>query len=158
MARISAEALLGRADSIGSDDFLVALSEALVLSGIAMGIAGTSRPCSGACHEISHAIDLLFPDRTQPHGEQVGVGALFATFLRNDEERFTELAYALAQHGLPISHHNLGFNDEEFTEIVKSAPTTRPDRFTILEHLNMSENRIKEKIKEFNDAIASIQI
>ena len=66
MARISAEALLGRADSIGSDDFLVALSEALVLSGIAMGIAGTSRPCSGACHEISHAIDLLFPDRTQP--------------------------------------------------------------------------------------------
>jgi hypothetical protein len=27
-----------------------------------------------------------------------------------------------------------------------------------LEHLNMSENRIKEKIKEFNDAIASIQI
>lgn len=47
MARISAEALLGRADSIGSDDFLVALSEALVLSGIAMGIAGTSRPCSG---------------------------------------------------------------------------------------------------------------
>jgi glycerol-1-phosphate dehydrogenase [NAD(P)+] len=158
MARISAEALLGRADSIGSDDFLVALSEALVLSGIAMGIAGTSRPCSGACHEISHAIDLLFPDRTQSHGEQVGVGALFATFLRNDEERFTELAYALSQHGLPISHHNLGFNDEEFTEIVKSAPTTRPDRFTILEHLNMSENRIKEKIKEFNDAIASIQI
>ena len=158
MARISAEALLGRADSIGSDEFLVALSEALVLSGIAMGIAGTSRPCSGACHEISHAIDLLFPDRTQPHGEQVGVGALFATFLRNDEERFTELAYALSQHGLPISHHNLGFNDEEFTEIVKSAPTTRPDRFTILEHLNMSENRIKEKIKEFNDAIASIQI
>jgi glycerol-1-phosphate dehydrogenase [NAD(P)+] len=158
MARISAEALLGRADSIGSDDFLVALSEALVLSGIAMGIAGTSRPCSGACHEISHAIDLLFPNRTQPHGEQVGVGALFATFLRNDEERFTELAYALSQHGLPISHHNLGFNDEEFTEIVKSAPTTRPDRFTILEHLNMSENRIKEKIKEFNDAIASIQI
>jgi glycerol-1-phosphate dehydrogenase [NAD(P)+] len=158
MARISAEALLGRADSIGSDDFLVALSEALVLSGIAMGIAGTSRPCSGACHEISHAIDLLFPHRTQPHGEQVGVGALFATFIRNDEERFTELAYALSQHGLPISHHNLGFNDEEFTEIVKSAPTTRPDRFTILEHLNMSENRIKEKIKEFNDAIASIQI
>jgi glycerol-1-phosphate dehydrogenase [NAD(P)+] len=158
MARISAEALLGRADSIGSDDFLVALSEALVLSGIAMGIAGTSRPCSGACHEISHAIDLLFPDRTQPHGEQVGVGALFATYLRNDEERFTELAYALAQHGLPISHHNLGFNDEEFAEIIKSAPTTRPDRFTILEHLDLSENRIKEKIKEFNDAIASIQI
>ena len=158
MARISAEALLGRADSIGSDDFLIALSEALVLSGIAMGIAGTSRPCSGACHEISHAIDLLFPQRTQPHGEQVGMGALFATFLRNDEEKFTEFAFALAQHSLPLSHHELGFNDEEFCEIVQSAPSTRPDRFTILEHLNLSENRIKEKIKEFNDAVTALQI
>ena len=158
MARISAEALLGRPDSIGSDDFLIALSEALVLSGIAMGIAGTSRPCSGACHEISHAIDLVFPNRTQPHGEQVGVGALFATFLRNDEEKFKELAFALAQHNLPLSHHSLGFNDDEFTEVVKSAPSTRPDRFTILEHVNLSENRIKEKIKEYNDAISSLKI
>jgi len=52
----------------------------------------------------------------------------------------------------------LGFNDEEFSEIVKAAPTTRPDRFTILEHLNLSQNRIKEKIKEFNDAISNLKI
>ncbi|MEY3387713.1 MAG: hypothetical protein RI944_486 [Actinomycetota bacterium] len=158
MARISAEALLGRADSIGSDEFLIALSEALVLSGIAMGIAGTSRPCSGACHEISHAIDLLYPDRTKPHGEQVGVGALFATFLRDGQENFDELAFALAQHDLPLTHIDLGFNDEEFTEIIDKAPTTRPDRFTILEHLNLNKDQIKIKIKEFNEAIKSLDI
>jgi glycerol-1-phosphate dehydrogenase [NAD(P)+] len=157
MARISAEALLGRTDSIGSDDFLIALAETLVLSGIAMGIAGTSRPCSGACHEISHAIDLLFPQRTQPHGEQVGVGALFATFLRDSEESFTELGFALAQHELPLSHSDLGFSDEEFGQIVKSAPSTRPDRFTILEHLKLSDEEINKEIKKFKEAVKSIK-
>ena len=158
MARISAEALLGRPDSIGSDEFLIALSEALVLSGIAMAIAGTSRPCSGACHEISHAIDLLYPDRTKPHGEQVGVGALFATFLREDDENFDELAFSLAQHELPLTHLDLGFNDDEFMQIINKAPSTRPDRFTILEHLKLNENQIKNKINEFNSAIKSLDI
>jgi glycerol-1-phosphate dehydrogenase [NAD(P)+] len=40
---------------------------------MAMAVAGTSRPCSGACHEISHAIDELHPGRAT-HGQQVGVG------------------------------------------------------------------------------------
>ena len=48
------------------DDFLMVLAEALVLSGIAMSVAGTSRPCSGACHEIIHAVDVLFPGVVQP--------------------------------------------------------------------------------------------
>ena len=54
-ARTAAEAVIHRTDSIEDDDFLVALAEALVLSGMAMSVAGTSRPCSGACHEILHA-------------------------------------------------------------------------------------------------------
>ncbi len=62
-ARAGAESLLSRTDDLHSDTFLTALSEALVLSGLAMAAAGSSRPCSGACHEISHAIDALFPGR-----------------------------------------------------------------------------------------------
>ena len=55
-----------------------ALAEALVLSGMAMAAAGISAgPCSGACHEILHAIDALYPG-TANHGELAGVGALFA--------------------------------------------------------------------------------
>ena len=49
-----------------------------------MAAAGSSRPCSGACHEISHAIDALYPGKAA-HGEQVAVGALFASFLREDD-------------------------------------------------------------------------
>ena len=158
LARTSAEALIGRTDSIDSDDFLVVLSEALVLSGIAMGMAGSSRPCSGACHEISHAIDELFPTRTQPHGEQVGVGALFATFLREVDERFAEFAFALSQHKLPVTASGLGFTAEEFAKAITKAPETRPDRFTILEHLNLNEKQILIKVKEFEAAIDALQL
>ena len=158
LARTSAEALIGRTDSIDSDEFLIVLAEALVLSGIAMGMAGSSRPCSGACHEISHAIDEIFPDRTQPHGEQVGVGALFATFLREADERFAELAFALAQHGLPVSPGDLGFTTAEFAEAITKAPDTRPDRFTILEHLALDEKQILLKVKEFEASLDSLRL
>ena len=86
MSRTAARSLLHDPGSLDSDAFLAQLAEALVLSGLAMVVAGTSRPCSGACHEISHAIDLLHPDRARGHGEQVGVGGAFATWLRGDHE------------------------------------------------------------------------
>ena len=56
----------------------MALAEALVLSGLAMATAGSSRPCSGGDHEIVHAIDHLFPG-TAGHGELAGAGSLFTT-------------------------------------------------------------------------------
>ncbi|MGZ4596937.1 MAG: iron-containing alcohol dehydrogenase family protein, partial [Actinomycetes bacterium] len=76
-ARTAAEAVLHRLDGIESDHFLTALAEALVLSGMAMAAAGSSRPCSGSDHEIMHAVDVLFPG-TANHGELAGVGALFS--------------------------------------------------------------------------------
>ena len=60
------------------------LAEALILSGLAMSVAGSSRPCSGGDHEIMHAIDQLYPG-TASHGELAGVGALFCAYLRGDD-------------------------------------------------------------------------
>jgi glycerol-1-phosphate dehydrogenase [NAD(P)+] len=71
---------------------------------------------------------------------------------------FDELAFALAQHDLPLTHLDLGFSDEEFVEIIDKAPSTRPDRFTILEHLKLNKDQIKTKIKEFNDSIKSLDL
>lgn len=83
-ARTAAESVLHHPGTIDDDDFLRALAEALVLGGLAMVVAGTSRPSSGACHEISHAIDLLYPKCRGYHGEQVGLGAAFASYVRED--------------------------------------------------------------------------
>lgn len=79
MARSAGESLLRHPGALEDPDLLTALAEALVLSGIAMSIAGSTRPSSGACHEISHALDVLHPKRSAQHGEQVGLGAAFAS-------------------------------------------------------------------------------
>jgi glycerol-1-phosphate dehydrogenase [NAD(P)+] len=146
-ARSGAESLLHRTDELGSDAFLTALAEALVLSGLAMAVAGSSRPCSGACHEISHAIDALYPGQAT-HGEQVAVGALFASFLRGSE--LTEaLDAAFQRHGVPRLPDDLRLTDEQFAAAVGHAPSTRPDRYTILEHLDMSEDEIRDRVDSF---------
>jgi glycerol-1-phosphate dehydrogenase [NAD(P)+] len=147
LARSGAESLLHRTDELSSEAFLTALAEGLVLSGLAMAAAGSSRPCSGACHEISHAIDALFPGQAN-HGEQVAVGALFASYLREDEN-VEELDAALSRHGVPRLPGDLGLSDEQFAAAVHDAPSTRPDRYTILEHLNLDEDEIRKRIRDF---------
>jgi glycerol-1-phosphate dehydrogenase [NAD(P)+] len=150
LARTAAESVLRRADDLTGDAFLTALAEALILGGIAMAAAGSSRPCSGACHEIAHALDELYPDRAS-HGEQVAVGALFACFLREDDH-LTEIDRCLRRLGVPRVPHDLGVSHEEFAAAVELAPSTRPDRYTILEHLNMSAGEVRRRVQEFADA------
>lgn len=138
LARNAAEAVLRREDGVEDDDFLVTLAEALVLSGMAMSVAGSSRPCSGACHEILHAVDQLYPG-TSNHGELAGVGALFATYLRGDATLLGELRRCLTRHGLATTPEALGLTEQQFVAAVLAAPQTRPDRYTVLEHLALDE-------------------
>jgi glycerol-1-phosphate dehydrogenase [NAD(P)+] len=151
-ARAAAESLLHRDDELTSLDFLTTLAEALVLSGLAMTVAGSSRPCSGACHEISHAVDALYPG-TAGHGEQVAVGALFASYLRDDGSA-TALDAALTRHGIPRLPGDLGLSEEQFATAVGRAPSTRPDRYTILEHLDLDGAEISEHVRSFIDAFS----
>lgn len=147
-ARSAAQAVLSNRDDPASDRFLTTLAESLVLSGLAMSVAGTSRPCSGACHEISHALDVMVPGLAT-HGEQVGVGALFATFLRGDVPSFENILACLRHAGAPTTPHELGVSAEEFAQAVIEAPATRPDRFTILEHLSMPATQTLETVQAF---------
>jgi len=148
LARTAAEAVLHRPDSIESDPFLTSLAEALVLSGMAMSTAGSSRPSSGADHEILHAVDYLFPG-TSNHGELAGIGALFGFFLRNDEARLTEVSRCLAQHRLPRVPDDLGLTAQQFAQAVSYAPNTRPGRYTILEHLALDDGEVLARVDEY---------
>jgi glycerol-1-phosphate dehydrogenase [NAD(P)+] len=146
-ARTAAESILHRTDDIGSDGFLTALAEALVLGGLAMSTAGNSRPCSGACHEIGHALDALYPGRAS-HGTQVAVGALFASHLR-DDPHLEAMDACLRRFGVPRLPSDLGLTEEEFAAAVAQAPSTRPDRYTILEHLDMTEDEARDRVRAF---------
>lgn len=60
-------------------DTIGAITEGLILSGVAMAFAGFSRPASGLEHYFSHLWEMMSLDRGTPnelHGIQVGVGTL----------------------------------------------------------------------------------
>jgi glycerol-1-phosphate dehydrogenase [NAD(P)+] len=151
LARTGAEALVNHPGTVTDDGFLTTLAEALTLGGIAMSVCGSSRPCSGGCHEISHALDILHPG-VGSHGEQVGLGALFCTFLRGDAG-FDALAECLRRHGLPVRPADLGLTDDQFVAVVEYAPRTRPDRYTILEHLNLADVEIAARLDDYLRAL-----
>ncbi|MFF8841247.1 iron-containing alcohol dehydrogenase family protein [Streptomyces sp. NPDC015127] len=155
MARTAGQSVLRHPGGVGDDEFLTVLAEALVLSGIAMSISGDSRPSSGACHEISHAFDLLYPKRAASHGEQVGLGAAFAMHLRGAREDAALFAEVLRRHGLPVLPEEIGFSAEEFVRAVEYAPQTRPGRFTVLEHLALTTDQIRDAYADYAKTISS---
>ncbi|MFI9028100.1 iron-containing alcohol dehydrogenase family protein [Streptomyces sp. NPDC053560] len=155
MARQAGEAVLRHPGGVGDDGFLQVLAEGLVLTGIAMSVSGDSRPASGACHEINHAFDLLFPKRAASHGEQCGLGAAFAMHLRGAHEESVFMAEVLRRHGLPVLPEEIGFTVDEFVQVVEYAPQTRPGRYTILEHLNLKSDQIKDAYLDYAKAIGS---
>ncbi|GGW23642.1 iron-containing alcohol dehydrogenase family protein [Streptomyces xantholiticus] len=155
MARTAGESVLRHPGGVGDDEFLTVLAEALVLSGIAMSISGDSRPSSGACHEISHAFDLLYPKRAASHGEQCGLGAAFAMHLRGAHEQAGLFAEVLRRHGLPVTPDEIGFSPDEFVRAVEYAPQTRPGRFTILEHLDLTHDQIRDAYADYAKTISS---
>lgn len=129
-----------------SKKFLKTLVNGLILSGIAMHISKNSRPCSGAEHKISHAIDKLFPN-TAMHGQQVALGIIIAEKLR-DSEYFESYKKLFTNIELPTSYKDLGLSEEQMIEVLKYASQTRPDRYTILEKIDLDDNKIKQIINE----------
>jgi glycerol-1-phosphate dehydrogenase [NAD(P)+] len=153
MARSAAHAVLHEPGPSSTDAFLTVLAEALIMSGIAMAVAGSSRPASGGDHEIMHAINQLFPG-TASHGELAGLGALFCTYLRGDAARAAAISSCLQRHGLPRLPAEVGLTAGQFTDAVCVAPETRPDRYTILERLAMSPAEVAKHVEEYVRAFA----
>lgn len=122
--------------------------ESLALSGIAMEIAGTSRPASGAEHLISHAIDELYGG-IKLHGLQVAFGMYITTFLRSElgyksRNDFEELRAVLRFLGLPTSLSSFGLTKEQLIEVIAHAPNTRAERYTFLNKINLGKSSIDE--------------
>lgn len=81
LVRRSVKRIVDNAGKIASRDpeVIQAITEGLVLSGVAMSFAGTSRPASGLEHYFSHLWEMMAMERrthADLHGIQVGVGTL----------------------------------------------------------------------------------
>lgn len=75
--------------------------------------------------------------------------------LRGAREDALHMASVLRRHGLPVLPEEIGFTPEEFVRAVEYAPQTRPGRFTILEHLNLSTDQIRDAYADYAKAIHS---
>ena len=107
------------------------VAQGLLLSGLAMAAAGSSRPCSGAEHLISHALDVQLGPRAALHGEQVALGCLIAV-AAYDSAQTPDLLPTFTRLGLPTAPEDLGMSREELVDAVLAAPAVRRDRWTIL--------------------------
>ena len=124
------------------------VTEALVLSGIAMGMVGNSRPASGAEHHFAHTweVDALARGEEHPlHGNSVGVAAVVSAslyelaadllpegFQRPDKARILQCLEAAGACADPKA---LGIRRDLFFESVLHAMEIR-ERFTILRFLD----------------------
>jgi glycerol-1-phosphate dehydrogenase [NAD(P)+] len=69
--------------------------------------------------------------------------------LRDGGVRFTQIESCLRQHGLPRRPSDVGLTQEQFVRAVMEAPSTRPDRYTILEHLDLDEDAMRARVHAF---------
>ena len=130
LAVLSAKLVMRHAKLIGAhkEEGVRIVIEALVSCGVAMCIAGSSRPCSGAEHQFSHVLDMIAP-KPALHGEQCGVGTIMMAYLHGMNWR--KIKKALKIIGAPTTAKELGIDDEYIIRALVEAHKVRP-RYTIL--------------------------
>ena len=121
------------------------LLEALVSCGVAMSIAGSSRPCSGSAHLFSHTLDMIAPEPAL-HGEQCGVGAIMMARLHGLD--WKSIRETLGVIGAPTTAQDLGISQEIVVDALVKARTIRPERYTILNDAKLTEKSATSLAKE----------
>lgn len=122
------------------------LIEALVFSGISMSIAGSSRPASGSEHLFSHALKILYPNKTSLHGEECGVGSILCSYLHN--MNWQRIVKALKNIGAPTNSEELKIPEKVIIKALSKAKNIRNDRYTILNYKNVDEKKATKAAKE----------
>lgn len=131
LSQTAAEMIIENADAIkpGLETAAWLVVKSLIVSGVSMSVAGSSRPASGAEHMISHTLDRLSP-RPALHGEQCGVATILTMNLHGAEwERVRD---ALKRIGAPTTASELHLSRDVMIEALMTAHRIRPERYTIL--------------------------
>jgi glycerol-1-phosphate dehydrogenase [NAD(P)+] len=126
------------------DEGLRVLLEALISCGVAMSIAGSSRPCSGSEHLFSHALDIINSNHAM-HGEQCGVGSIMTAYLHR--ANWQRIRKTLKQIGAPTTAIELGVKDADVVKALEMAAKIRPERYTILHKLNLTAEACEKTAK-----------
>ena len=128
--------------SLKSKEFIKILTQALVLGGLAMEIAGNSRPSSGSEHLFCHSLEENHKEIQISHGMAVALGSLVSCRLQGRDDSL--LRSVLDAYGMDMNPMNWGITEEIFTDAWMRAADTRKDRHTILNEVTLTQTLLHE--------------
>ncbi len=117
--------------------------KAIISSGMAMSLAGSSRPASGSEHLFAHAVEMIAPGKAL-HGEIAGVGTIIMSFLQGQD--WKRVRDALRTMGAPTRAREIGLSDEDAIKALTTAHSIR-DRFTILGENGISRDAAEKALR-----------
>ena len=135
--------LNSKREELKSSDFIKMLTNALVMGGLAMEIAGCSRPSSGSEHLFCHSLEENHSEQVNvPHGIATAMGSYPACIFQGRDTKKVERV--IKRYGIPVKPSDNGITEDIFVQAWQEAAATRPDRYTILNETDLSDSRLKE--------------
>lgn len=143
LSLMTAKMTLESADAIkeGHIESAALVVKALISSGMAISIAGTSRPASGSEHKFSHALDIVAP-KPALHGEQCGIGTIMMMYLHGGDWKF--IRDTLKTIKAPTTASELNLEPEYIIEALTVAHKIRKERYTILGDRGLTRDAAEE--------------
>ena len=137
LAYLSAKIILDESEKLMcKNPFSVrTIVEALISAGVAACIAGSSRPCSGAEHLFSHAVEYVAGSNFGLHGERVGIGTIMMAKLHG--LGWDKIVQTLKNVGAPTKAKQIKLSEEHVVKALIAARSLRPDRYTILSKVRL---------------------
>ncbi|MGC8686541.1 MAG: NAD(P)-dependent glycerol-1-phosphate dehydrogenase [Thermoplasmata archaeon] len=145
ISKYTADEMINYAPSLKPNDeeSVWVVIKAIISSGMAMSLAGSSRPASGSEHLFTHAVESIAPGRAL-HGEVAGVGTIIMSFLQGQD--WKKVREALKMMGAPTKAKEIGLTNEEAINALTMAHKVR-ERYTILGENGISQEAAEKALK-----------
>ena len=138
-----------------SIDFIKRLTQALVMGGLAMEIAGTSRPSSGSEHLFCHALEENYAEYVNvPHGIAVAMGSYGAC--KFQDRNIAKITRIIKEYNIPVVPSDWKITEEIFVGAWQKASASRSDRYTILNETDLSNEKLVKLYYEMEDVFANL--
>ena len=140
MSRTSLDALMKTQFDHICPEFLDVLANSLVLSGIAMDYAGSSRPVSGSEHLFSHALDY-FCEKQNLHGFNVALGTVAVLKIIGEDP--SEVVNYLKKFEVDVNPAHMEIPEDTFVYCMQHATEMRNNRYTYLHEADLNEGKLR---------------
>ena len=150
MSRTALDALMKTQFSHICPEFIDVLANSLVLSGIAMDYAGSSRPVSGSEHLFSHALDY-FCEEQNLHGLNVALGTVAVLKIIGEDP--AEVIRYLHKFEVDVNPRNMKISEDVFVYCMQHATEMRSNRYTYLHEADLNERKLKKIYRELGEEL-----